>query len=1123
MNRADEERPGRRVPVVNRRAVRDGGLLVFGVLAALAVRIPLLPQRSLDYERTLSQWYAFIVANGHFDALRYEFTDYSPTYLYLLAAISSLAPGLHDLFAMKAVNIAFEFPMAYFVGKCVGLRYPHSRTVPIAAGIATLFLPAVIANGALLGQADAVYAAFLPACLYFLLAKRPGPAFAAFGLAFSVKLQAVFLVPLFFWMSLKEKVEWRSPALVPLVYLGTLLPAWFLGRPFAELALFYVGRLDFWRTLSAGAPNPYAWFSSHLFSDEGYALWPLFVLLLFAAFAAVGIAVRRSRTPLGPDLLVTLAVFSAFATPYLLPSMHERYFYPAAVLSVVLAFYRPRFFALPLVLGLFSSGDLTEFLLEGSRIVVSRVGAVALFVLLVFFLRRLLRDLGYRAPWREAGRFLAREARARRAAAAPLLLLLGCLAFSVSSGFGGGRFGRPAAGDAESVRTLTRVTNISAEHGFVPYTRLVLDAGGAVAYERDRRLAPASDYLFRAVTAVFAEDDRPAQLRAARAAAAALFCLAALLAYLSLVRLLGRRSVALGAVLLAFSSFAGGRWDLVAAEGAPALAAVFLAFHGAVVFVGEGGFRRLLLQCAAALTLSFAAAFVLAPFFALGFAFGFTPGSTPGFMPARRIGDSSAAGAPPPPRPGAPLRNPYALAAACCLLFGGAWAGLRAARDAALPVSVSEPGARIVSGGSSREDREDRGEARVGFPDRGGVGGGLREGSGPAFFPYALAGAGLGASRPAALAAFLCFAASVVAAAFSARRRLLLPLALSSLPSLLVVVPGSAVPAPLGASLVFSALLLSALQKFGGGGGNPRCRGDRGLRAVGPSRRRCGGRSGSRRTGRRKGGGDRGGDRRGIRGPGRRRLRRDPTDPAPARRRTRGLRAGRPSRRRPAGSGGGGRLAAGGECPGRTRRAAPAAVHRRGAGDLPGRLDDRGGARRAAPPRRVRDRTRAPAGGPRTADAGEPGVLPVPPRRARRGGLRADRGRGGAGRPGAVRSLPPRRVSPLCARALRRRGPRREVRSAPRPGGGGRPAAVPPAVRLRQPLLPFPPPRPRTGGTLRRPGRAPGLCDPPPGDRPPPGRGRRPLRLANRVHSSRRVPVSAPGPAAVSAESAPKR
>ena len=794
--------------MVNRRALRDGGLLVFGVLAALAIRIPLLPQRSLDYERTLSQWYAFIVANGHFEALRYEFTDYSPVYLYLLAAISSLAPGLHDLFAMKAVNIAFEFPMAYFVGKCVGLRYPHSRTVPIAAGIATLLLPAVIANGALLGQADAVYTAFLPACLYFLLAKRPGPAFAAFGLAFSVKLQAVFLVPLFFWMSLKEKVEWRSPALVPLVYVGTLLPAWFLGRPFPELALFYVGRLDFWRTLSAGAPNPYAWFSNHLFSDEGYALWPLFVLLLFAAFAAVGIAVRRSRAPLNPDLLVTLAVFSAFATPYLLPSMHERYFYPAAVLSVVLAFCRPRFFALPLVLGLFSSGDLTEFLLEGSRIVVSRVGAVALFVLLVFFLRRLLRDLGYRAPWREAGRFLAREVRARRAAAAPLLLLLGCLVFAVSSGFGGGRFGRPAAGDAESVRTLTRVTNISAEHGFVPYTRLVLDAGGAVAYERDRRLAPASDYLFRAVTAVFAGDDRPAQLRAARAAAAALFCLAALLAYLSLVRLLGRRWVALGATLLAFSSFAGGRWDLVAAEGAPALAAVFLAFHGAVVFVGEGGFRRLLLQCAAALTISFAAAFVLAPFFALGFA--------PGFAPARRIGDSSAGGAPPPPRPGAPLRNPYALAAACCLLFGGAWAGLRAARDAALPVSVSGPGARVVSGGSSPEVP---GEARGGLPDRGGVGGGLREGSGAAFFPYALAGAGFGASRPAALAAFLCFAAGVVGAAFSGQRRLLLPLALSSLPSLLVVVPGFPVPAPLGASLVFSALLLSALQKIGGGGG----------------------------------------------------------------------------------------------------------------------------------------------------------------------------------------------------------------------------------------------------------------------------------------------------------------
>ena len=783
--------------------LRDGALLVFGLLAAAAVRIPWLPEKSLDYQRTLSQWYAFIVANGHFEALRYEFSDYSPVYLYLVAAISFLAPGLYDLFAIKAVSIVFEFPMAFFVGKCVALRYPHSKTVPIAAGLSTLFLPAVVANGALLGQADAMYTAFLAACLHFLLAKRPGPAFAAFGLAFSVKLQAVFLVPLFWWISRKEKLDWRFAALVPLVYFATLLPAWLLGRPFTELALFYVGRLDFWRTLSAGAPNPYAWISNELFSNEGYALWPLFVLFLFAAFAAVGIAVRRSRATLDPDLLVTLAVFSVFSTPYLLPSMHERYFYPAAVLSVVLAFYRPRLVALPLVLGLVSIGDLTEFVIEGSRIVVSRIGAVALLGLLAFFLRRLLRDLGYHAPWREAAGFLARQARTQAAAAAPLLLLAAGLAFALSSGLLGGRFERPAENDPASVQTLARVTNLSAEHQFVPYTRKVLDANGAVAFERDRGIPSASDFLFRGVTVLFGEDHRPAQLYAARVTAAALFCLAALLAYLSLVRLLGRRWVALGATLLAFSSFSGGAWDLVAAEGAPALVAVFLAFHGTVVFVREGRrLPRFLAQCALALTLSFAALFVLAPFLALGFA------------SERRRGDSSVVGAPALPRLPAALRSPYAAAAAFCLLFGGAWAGLHAAREAALPGGERGGEAGIVSGASS-----------PGIPGEGREG--LAERSGAAFFPYALGGADAGASPRSAvsltaLAALLGFAASVVGAWFSKHRLLLLPPALSSLPSLLFVLPGFegpgfGVPAPLGASLVFFALLLTALRRFGKG------------------------------------------------------------------------------------------------------------------------------------------------------------------------------------------------------------------------------------------------------------------------------------------------------------------
>ena len=780
---------------MNLGAVRAGGLLAFGVLAAVAVRIPLLPVRSWDYLVAHHPWHSFIVANGHFEALRYEFSDYGPPYLYLLALISFLPPTLPDLFTIKALHLAFDFPLAFFVGKCVGVRYPQSRTIPIVAGIATLLLPAVVVNGAMLAQTDAIYTTFLAACLYFLLRKRPGWAFAAFGLAFSVKLQAVFLLPLFWWISRKEKVEWRSLAPVPLIYFGTLLPAWFLGRPFVELALFYVGRLDYFRTLNTGAANPYAWVWDYQ-SSEAFSLWPLFVLLLAAAVAAVGIAVRRSRAAPGPDLLVTLAVFSAFATPYLLPSMTARYFYPAAVFSVVLAFYRPRLIALPLVLGLLAGGELGEFSLEAHRMVVNGAGAAVLGILLLFLLRRLARALGYRAPWREAVRFLAEQARARRSAAAPLLLLVGALAFAFSSAWVGGRFGRPAEHDPASVRTLARVANISAEHGFVPYTRKVLDAGGAVTYERDRRLLPASDFLFRGITVLFGEDDRRAQLSAARAAAAVLFCLAALLAYLSLVRLLGRRWVALSATLLAFSSFSGGSWDLAAAEGAPALLGVFLAFHGMVVFVREGRFHRLLAQCALALALSFTAVFLIAPFLALGFALDRRRGVS--------VSSSSSGSAPGRGIRAAP-RSRYAAAAAFCLLFGGAWAGLGAAGERALP----GPGERIVSGAPLPGVP---GEAPAGFDDRGA--GALPESAVAAFFPRALGGTDFGASPLTALAAALCFAASVVGAAFSRRRRLLLPLALSSLPALLG--PGFEVPAPPGASLVFFVLLLSALRRFPG-------------------------------------------------------------------------------------------------------------------------------------------------------------------------------------------------------------------------------------------------------------------------------------------------------------------
>ena len=369
-----------------------------GVLAALVVRYPLLSFVSGDMKTTLTPWWAFIVENGYFAALRHDFASYNVPYLYLLAAAAFLTGGAHSLVTIKIISIAFDFVLAFFVGKCVSLRYPGSKTIPVVAALATLFAPTVVANSAMWGQADAVYTAFLAGCLYFLLAGRQAWAFTAFGLAFSFKLQAVFLAPFFLWLLAKKAVRWRCLFPIPLVWLATLLPAWFLGRPFGDLrdgllTVYPRQAVGLWysRRLAYNVPNLYLWVPR-----DWYDWYPLFTVLAAALLAAIAAAVRRSRARITPELTVLLATFSVLLAPYVLPKMHDRYFFPADVFAIVLAFYRPRAWYVPVVVGSASSIAYVRYL--HAEVVPLTWGAVLLGVLVAVLARRLFADLDVSPP-----------------------------------------------------------------------------------------------------------------------------------------------------------------------------------------------------------------------------------------------------------------------------------------------------------------------------------------------------------------------------------------------------------------------------------------------------------------------------------------------------------------------------------------------------------------------------------------------------------------------------------------------------------------------------------------------------------------------------------------------------
>lgn len=134
---------------------------------------------------------------------------------------------------------------------------------------------------------------------------------------------------------------------MPVPYLVSILPAWAVGRPLLDLLTIYFQQTETYPLLSLGAPTLYTWIPYKFFAD----LFPASLVFALAMACLYVLAVFKSRVPLSAPLLVQLATFSVLFLPFILPEMHERYFFPADVLSIVFAFYFPSYFFVPILVG----------------------------------------------------------------------------------------------------------------------------------------------------------------------------------------------------------------------------------------------------------------------------------------------------------------------------------------------------------------------------------------------------------------------------------------------------------------------------------------------------------------------------------------------------------------------------------------------------------------------------------------------------------------------------------------------------------------------------------------------------------------------------------------------------
>ena len=186
--------------------------LLFVVLAAaigLLIRWAGRDFVSLDMRDALLPWFDQIKAAGGLSALSSQVGDYGLLYQTIISLMTYV--DISPIYQYKLLSVVFDAALAVMAalvykdlmlnglnGKAQTVsREVHESILTRSAlvGVLVWLLPTVMLNSAYWGQCDSIYAFFCLATLYQLRRGSYLFAFVLLGLAFSCKLQTVFIVP----------------------------------------------------------------------------------------------------------------------------------------------------------------------------------------------------------------------------------------------------------------------------------------------------------------------------------------------------------------------------------------------------------------------------------------------------------------------------------------------------------------------------------------------------------------------------------------------------------------------------------------------------------------------------------------------------------------------------------------------------------------------------------------------------------------------------------------------------------------------------------------------------------------------------------------------------------------
>jgi Gpi18-like mannosyltransferase len=342
---------------IKKRPLLYLSIVLFGL--SIFIRFQIYNQSNEDVV-ILQDWYHHFFKRGVASLANGNFSNYTPAYLYLLYLTRVFSDWFGSMVAIKIIPTMFDLLSAFAILLMARIKFEDDK--PYLFSAIFFVLPTIMFNSTGWGQIESLYTSFLLLCAYFLLKEKPFLALLMFGVAFSFKSQSIFFLPFLGILFLKGKIRWYHFVLIPVVYVVLAIPAAWIGRSWASILSIYIGQVGQYHSLSMSAPNLYVFVPDSFYEIGVWIGMGIFLI----AMAVWGWVNWRAKIAYDNRQIMLMALSALTLVPFVLPKMHDRYFYPVDVFSFATVIFVPEMWFVPILYQLISGLSYSVFILNAS-------------------------------------------------------------------------------------------------------------------------------------------------------------------------------------------------------------------------------------------------------------------------------------------------------------------------------------------------------------------------------------------------------------------------------------------------------------------------------------------------------------------------------------------------------------------------------------------------------------------------------------------------------------------------------------------------------------------------------------------------------------------------------------